>query len=188
MDCLPRRNLETMTSLKLLVLSCVFVALPASANWFGGTSGNGRKTTQTRLVTGFTADSNIIPLVTTEVAGDTLTVDSKESIGNLRGKSELNITVPDLRAVSVKGSSDVTVTGFTEAHDLSVKIEGSGDVKFTGNAAKINVAIHGSGEAELTVNDGMLNVHADGSGDVVWHGTAKVGAFTSNGSGSIHHR
>jgi hypothetical protein len=151
------------------------------------------------------ADDNLLPLVKTEVDGKTLKVYEKKDFGtSLRFKNQLkvNITVKDLRSISVAGSADVVAEDF-DSEDFSVSIAGSGDVKLSGKAKELAISIAGSGDCDLkdfaveTADIAIsgsgsavvsvekeLEVNIAGSGDVIYHGEPKV-EQSIMGSGSI---
>ena len=82
------------------------------------------------------AEDNIIPLIITEVSGDTLTIRLKKGT-NLSITKEINyyLSLKDLSAVSKSGSANISCPGL-DTDSLTVKNSGSGDFEITGLAAK----------------------------------------------------
>lgn len=134
-----------------------------------GTAGSGNVTTQAREVRGFDsveftgagrltieqtgtdsltvrADDNILPLLTSEVAGTTLRLGIKPdaSIGGVENIT-FAVTVKQLKAVTSSGAGEVTVTG-VDAPDLSVTHGGAGKVGASGRATNQTVNLSGVGQ------------------------------------------
>ncbi len=152
-------------------------------------------------------DDNIVPLVTTEVKGETLVIDFKDKT-SMRTKTKLvvRVDVAALTGISISGSGnvvaepikadalDVSISGSGDlrmnelnAASLAVSIAGSGDFTATGAAAKQRYSIAGSGDVKSSALKGNeVSVSIAGSGDAsVW---AK-GTLSGNivGSGDIRY-
>jgi hypothetical protein len=182
-------------------------ALTATAAFAG--RGSGHLVTETRPVRDFTgvelaipfdatvregrefqvkvrADDNLLPQVKTEVRGDTLHV-RFEGRGSLDGDSKIEITVPDLRAVALAGSGDVSVTA-SRRKDMSIASAGSGDLSYSGPAANLRIGTSGSGDVAVRLDGDAEDVviGTKGSGDIrVEGGRAKELVAAVSGSGSI---
>ena len=187
--------------------SIVILPTAASAHdsWFGGTSGDGHKVTQSRSVASFNAvrvegsidcairvggaqavsitiDQNLQPLIATEVSGDTLII-RNENV-SWHGKGIVEITVPELRGVTIKGSADVTVDG--GKGDLALRIDGSGDLRWSGTAGKLEASISGSGDLRLSGTAEQVRISVAGSGDVKAADlTARSAEISVAGSGDV---
>lgn len=104
----------------------------------------------------------------------------------LNGSPSLSLAAydqPEL-TVEINGSGEVTGTGKTQA--LSLSIAGSGDAALAGlKAQNATVSVSGSGDAELSAT-GAVQVAIAGSGDVTL--TVKPASLSSNidGSGDLH--
>jgi hypothetical protein len=181
------------------------LAAPAGASAWGGTRGNGNKVTQVRQVDAFTAirvegsidaavkvggaqsvavtiDENLLPLVTTEVSGGTLVIRARDA--SWEGKGVVELTVPALRGLTIKGSSDVTVEG--GQGDLALAIEGSGDLRWSGAAGSLEASISGSGDLRLTGTAAQARLSVAGSGDIKAGGLTATGADVEvDGSGDV---
>jgi hypothetical protein len=150
-----------------------------------------------------TADDNILPIITTDVRGDTLVISCEDNVSySPKVGVTVEITTPALSAVEINGSGDVNVTDL-KAQKFSAIIRGSGDVRATGSADTINAEIKGSGDIKLgelqaksgsvsvagsgnaTVNvSDQLNVSVAGSGDIRYKGSPKIQKSIA-GSGSV---
>ena len=148
------------------------------------------------------ADDNLLPLLTTEVHGDTLVLASHGSYRTQR-TPRVWLTVPDLREVRVRGSGDVRLAGVANA-GLTLNIEGSGDVEAVGRTGMLDatiagsgdfklrglyarnarVRIMGSGDATVAVSGG-LDADVSGSGDIRYVGRPAWLSVRKGGSGSV---
>lgn len=200
-----------MRSLAMAVV--LAVALPAAAWAWGNVEGNGNKTTEPRKAQGFTKiqlkgpldasvregggfsvqltiDSNLQPLVTTEVSGDTLVISTKENI-HYKGKGRLDITLPDFRGAEVEGSGDLDISGVSSRKPIQLETDGSGDISFQGSPSSLKASTHGSGDMKIALSRDLdsLDLDTHGSGDLTVAGgrTAKLEAETQ-GSGDIDAR
>jgi len=148
------------------------------------------------------ADDNLLPLLTTEVRGDTLVLASHGSY-RTRHNPRVWLTVPDLREVRLLGSGDVKLLGVANA-GLTLDIEGSGDVEAVGRTQMLNatiegsgdfnlrglyarnarVRIEGSGDATVAVSD-FLDASVAGSGDIRYSGHPGQVSVHRGGSGRV---
>lgn len=143
----------------------------------------------------------LIDKLTVEVKGDKLLIRPEENRGwfhwgHTRGKAQIDVTVPELRAAtlagagginidrvqgdsfkgSIAGSGDLTMQSI-DVGSLKVDIAGSGSVSGQGKAESADYGIAGSGDVDaerIIVQD--LKVGIAGSGNVRAHATraAKV--------------
>lgn len=100
------------------------------------------------------------------------------------GNAVVYIGLPELDAIKIKGSGDVTLHGLQQA-GLEIVIAGSGDVRANGAVDQLGVSIVGSGDVyarDLIAMRSTLSV--TGSGDITAHVIGEVHA-TVNGSGDI---
>lgn len=116
----------------------------------------------------------------------------------------ITVVAPAVRAFTLNGSPELDITGYDQP-DLTVEINGSGNVTAAGKAEVMTLAIAGSGDADLdalNVRDasvriagsgdaslsakGAVRVSIAGSGDVTLR--VKPASLTSNieGSGDLH--
>lgn len=149
-----------------------------------------------------TADDNLLPIITTEVRGETLVIKAKENYSS-KTPARIEIGVPKLSRLEILGSSDFSLDSVTDeelkveicgsgavaatgAVDLlEAKINGSGDLKLKNLQAKVcRLVVNGSGDAEVSVSAG-LDVRINGSGKVEYHGNPESVDSRINGSGRI---
>jgi hypothetical protein len=116
----------------------------------------------------------------------------------------IEITAPAVRAFTLNGSGDLYLKAYDQP-DLSLAINGSGNVEAQGKTKKVDLQVSGSGEADLRSLDtgdakialagsgevhaaprGVAEIDLAGSGEVYL--TEKPAVLTSNvaGSGEVH--
>lgn len=115
------------------------------------------------------------PEVSVRVTGPQSTVDRLEmKDGVLAGQRrrfrntriKVEVTAPAVTRFRINGSGDLAIKDFSQ-EELSVEINGSGDVTANGVARHTDVEIHGSGNADVSGIDGEeARVEIMGSGDV----------------------
>ena len=191
--------------------------------------GGGEKTTETRQVAPFRsidasgsidvdvvpgnastirviAGKNVIDHVETDSSGGVLHLSIRDR-GIVIGPdpyddARVEVSSAALEGVSVHGSSDL-VLGHLSGDELSVAIEGSGDIEAAGSVGHLvatiegsgdadlrdleartaTVTIEGSGDAKVNVKD-QLDVTVHGSGDVSYRGNPRISQSVA-GSGDI---
>jgi Putative auto-transporter adhesin, head GIN domain len=149
-----------------LALALLAVLLLVSA--CSVTKGSGQVVTETRMVGGFTkvelsgsgeltiektgteslsvsAEDNLLPQLTSDVSGDTLTLGTKPNTSILPTKPiTYSLTVKDLTGITVSGSGSVRVSDLM-TNSLTTKISGSGTITASGSVNDQDVDISGSG-------------------------------------------
>jgi hypothetical protein len=96
----------------------------------------------------------------------------------------IEVTIPDLKVVQVKGSGDVNYIDFSQG-ELEARIAGSGDITLSGKVGRLSAIVKGSGDIRaknLTAERASLTVQ--GSGDIRAHISNEVDAKIM-GSGDI---
>jgi Putative auto-transporter adhesin, head GIN domain len=190
------------------------------------TAGSGQLATQSRQVSGVTsveltgagepsidqtgtesltvsAEDNLLPLLTSEVEGDTLIMGKKPNTRIVTTKPiTYTLTMKDITGLAVSGSGTVNAPKLTTAA-LRIEISGSGMITTASNADDQNLEISGSGRyladgltsktttAEISgsgtanvVASNALNVKISGSGTLTYSGNPQV-TQTVSGSGRL---
>ena len=150
-------------------------------------------------------DDNLVPLVTTDVTGDVLHIDTSKRV---RPKLDLvaKLATPALAAVSVSGSSQLELRGVSgdafrlevsgsaqgkaagATHKLSIHVSGAGSIDASALAAEdVTVNITGSGDLDVSAS-GVLDVSISGAGHVRYHGTPREVKKSISGSGSVEQK
>lgn len=208
----------------------VSLAMPVSAGLFGQKTirGSGDVVTQTREVGEFdrirssgsfevhvvvgqsqqvtiSFDDNLIDLVTTEVKGRTLRLESEGSFSSHKS-CRVEISVPSLEMVALSGSGDVVVEGLT-GEQFEYEISGSGEATLIGTVEEVNIEVSGSGDVDARelkakrayvaiAGSGDVAVWAEelldgdiaGSGDIAYYGNPSKVNKNVAGSGDIRKR
>jgi hypothetical protein len=195
----------------LILLASTGLMLLVETDVFRGSSstvqGSGIAASQTRAVAGFSgvelagsnvvtvrvggkqsvvvhADDNLLSRVTTQVRAGTLVIGNTPGSFKSRTPMSVEITVPALESLALSGSGVLVVDGI-DTPTLTADLSGSGVLRASGTAAKLDIAIGGSGDAQL---DRLVarDVHAvvRGSGRILVTATASLNAAVP-GSGAI---
>jgi hypothetical protein len=108
-------------------------------------------------------DSNLLPLVRTDIGGDTLRVNV---IGRVQTSTPLRvvITTPQLTRVDANGSGKLSISGL-QGDGLSLTQNGSRNIQLTGRVSRLDLRQNGSGSVDATGLDaGSTNASINGSG------------------------
>ena len=112
------------------------------------------------------AESNLLPVIETEVVGKTLQIKTSGMHTLLNNHPvELFITTPALVGLSMSGSGMLKTGSFASDH--------------------FKIALSGSGDIEATVVADMVDADVSGSGTILVKGTAGQSDFVVSGSGKI---
>lgn len=131
------------------------------------------------------SDSNLLPLIRTEVTGGTLRMWVE---GSVRSNNSLRVsyTVPSLTQVRASGSGRLTISELDGA-PLDFSKSGSGSVNLSGRVSQLDLQQSGSGQVNASaLRTGDANVTLNGSGRMSL-GQVQGNALTANvhGSGSL---
>jgi hypothetical protein len=130
-------------------------------------------------------DTNLLPVISTNVSSDVLTIGSKESYSTSLG-IKVRITTPQLESVTVSGSGNCQV-GPLQTQQFAGHVTGSGSIQASGSAEHVVATISGSGTVdlrELVAKTGEASIR--GSGKVQLHAQNKIDA-TITGSGHVEY-
>jgi hypothetical protein len=112
-----------------------------------------------------TADDNVIDSIVVDRRGDTLEL-------SLMGGSYRNATLraqvrlPELRGISLSGSSDATVTGFASQRYVDVELSGSSRLEGDIEADEVNADLSGASDLTLRGQGRELNLSGSGSSSI----------------------
>jgi hypothetical protein len=150
-------------------------------------------------------DPAIIPHIVTEVTNGTLNIYLEKGYRPKKwGDVKIEVPYGTLTQVSLTGSGDITSAQAITSDDISISLNGSGDIALEVNARNAEARITGSGDlkvkgkttnfkasvagsGDLTANDFRsenTEVHVNGSGDASVHASSAVVARVA-GSGDI---
>lgn len=115
------------------------------------------------------ADDNLINLVNTYVRNNNLIV-SMANVGYKTRYMVIYVTMKEIKGIKVKGSGDIISKGQIKADNITLLVEGSGDINIANILANaITVAVFGSGDVQIAGLAEKLNTEITGSGDVFAH-------------------
>jgi len=131
------------------------------------------------------ADGNLLPLVRTDVRGDTLVVETTRAYRS-SNPVRVTYTVPRLAEVRHTGSGRLSVQGLNGT-PLKVAQQGSGSTLLTGQVASLDVTGSGSGSVDAsTLRSASANLSMNGSGRVnVGEVRGDYAVATLEGSGQL---
>lgn len=101
----------------------------------------------------------------------------------------VKLTMTTVDRIVLSGSGDINVGTFVGLEDLTVKLDGSGDIKENGPLevnGLANIELDGSGDIELKMKAKEVAALLDGSGDIKLSGSADKLDVKLEGSGDIH--
>jgi hypothetical protein len=128
-------------------------------------------------------DANLIDRITTRVAAGTLTIDQDGSF-DTKHPMHVDVRVPALDALTLSGSGVIAVDGIDAAR-FTVALPGSGVIRASGTAERVDVTLGGSGDVQLdrlSARDAHATVR--GSGRIVVTASRGLDAAIP-GSGTI---
>lgn len=147
-------------------------------------------------------DANILPLITTDVQDEVLTITSNKNFSS-NTRLSVQITTPALSKVDLAGSGDVTLDKI-QGQTLNLLISGSGNLRASGHIITLKARIKGAGDMHLfalqahavdaiLAGTGTIQVYAsetfggtiEGSGDILVHGHPQITRSVVNGAGNI---
>jgi hypothetical protein len=204
------RNQRTLKNAILLILTACLVFIMMATISSCMTIGSGNVISEDRAVSGFskvlikgsgnlfigqgdvesltiTAEDNLIPLITTTVSGDTLTISQKQGTSISAAKSrEIYLKVKDLVSISASGSVNINCSGLS-TKNLNIKTTGSSDVIISNLIATgVDISASGSGNYTLAGKTDNLKIAFSGSSDCSAENLeSKECTVKSTGSGNI---
>jgi len=187
-----------------LVVAAIAATAVAGCNSITGRTGTGAVKTETRQAAPFSkidagygihvaigigaakplevrAQENILPIIETEVQGDTL---------RIRGSSEFNsstvvevtIVTPTLTSVSLGGGSSAQVTGIA-ADRLEVTVGGGGSITATGTVGALSLTMTGGSDAMLAdLAAKTVGIELSGGSTAALRASDEVSGSASGGS------
>jgi hypothetical protein len=128
-------------------------------------------------------DDNLLPIITTHVEGNTLTISSAENYSTNLGV-KIKITCPRLQSLVLNGAGDIT-TNEVASEDLEVTVNGSGNIWTAPSVKKLTAEITGSGNVKGRGSADSLEAKVSGSGSLDSEAlVAKNATIALSGSGS----
>lgn len=219
-----------MKKLGLVVfVSALLIGLLSAVNCsignVGGIKGSGNIKTEKRNVSGFKnieaggavsleivaqkdfsveieADDNLLPLIVTEVSGDTLKISSKDKISS-KTKTVIRISMPEITSLDVSGATDANVSN-VKSDSLKLEASGASKIAINGEAGTLeseasgasginaeglnvtNADVKASGASNSTVSVADdLQADASGASTIYYSGEPKNVTPKTSGASSV---
>lgn len=120
-----------------------------------------------------------------EVRNGTLRLSQKNRLRlGRREKAHVAITMPDLRAIDLSGSGNLTVSGM-KLDRISFSVSGAGDLTASGTCNKLQAEVTGAGDINArNLKCRSVSARVSGVGDIEVHAEQSVSAQVS-GAGDI---
>ncbi len=107
------------------------------------------------------ADDNLMPLVTTDVDGDTLEIGRQKGF-SAKSPLRIRITAPNISGIDTSGGAGVTIS---EVKNSEIRIESSGGSRVTASGTTAKLSVEMSGGAKVVASDlAAADVNVEGSG------------------------
>jgi hypothetical protein len=133
-------------------------------------------------------EQRLLANVDTSVEGTTLHIGPRGILLRHHTPIDVLVTLPALDTLLVTGGGSHSVSGFA-GDQLTLTLDGSGDVRFNGRYRAIVTAIHGSGDMEVTGgNSDIVQAEVVGSGNLTLVGATRELAAKLQGSGDLDAR
>ena len=132
--------------------------------------------------------AELIDLINTQVIYDEWKIKFPDKSYNKHAKPiNISVSLPDLRAIGVSGTGNVTSKGkFDLNHDISYACSGVGNIKFEANASNVKCAVSGSGNMNIKGTGETLKIALSGSGNVITENLkVREADVVVSGSGNI---
>ena len=130
-------------------------------------------------------EQRLLGNIDTSQEGAILHLGTKGMVLHHRQPLQAVLVLPQIDAVTVRGSGDSTINGFS-GERVEVQLNGTGNVKFNGRFKEVVAALRGSGDMEL--NGGAskkVAVSLVGSGDMTVVGSSEEFTLDQTGSGDV---
>lgn len=109
--------------------------------------------------------SNLIEMISTEVVDGTWSVGIDECF-RAKKSPVVHITIPQLAAITIKGSGDIISEGPFRTQAIDLNVQGSGNMDLDLQATRIKATVQGSGDVLLKGSTTTFESRTQGSGDV----------------------
>jgi Putative auto-transporter adhesin, head GIN domain len=133
-------------------------------------------------------EQRLLANVDTTVDGNTLHIGPRGILLRHRQPIEVTLVLPTLAHLSIGGSGQHTVSGFS-GERIELNVNGSAGLRFNGRYRDIDAGLHGSGEVELTGgNADRIMADVKGTGHMTLVGGARELHAEVAGAGELDAR
>ncbi|MET3133165.1 hypothetical protein AAKU55_003450 [Oxalobacteraceae bacterium GrIS 1.11] len=130
-------------------------------------------------------EQRLLANIATTQDGATLHIGPKGMLLHHRRPIQVELVLPTLQQLEMRDSGDSSVNGFS-GERFTLRLDGTGDVNFTGRFKQMSGTVYGSGE--LNLNGGSsdtVNLEMVGSGRITASGDCKNLRAELSGSGDL---
>ncbi len=128
------------------------------------------------------ADDNILPLINTEVKGDTLYISNQQRI-NWHSKVKVRISVQDLNSLNVSGASKASAANI-KCDNFKLDVSGASKISLAGETNNLSVEASGASRVEASdLKATKATAEASGASKIYVNATESVEADASGASG-----
>ncbi|MDR0443536.1 MAG: DUF2807 domain-containing protein [Treponema sp.] len=132
-----------------------------------------------------TTDSNLLEVVTTDVAGNTLRIGTKN--GNYSfSKLLIDVYCPNLTGISISGSGSFSSNDKITTSTFESNISGSGNINGNIECNNFSAGISGSGKINTNIICDSFSADISGSGNIAITGTGNSSNIRISGSGNFN--
>ncbi|GAB3453060.1 head GIN domain-containing protein [Massilia terrae] len=133
-------------------------------------------------------EQRLLSNIDTTVDGDKLRIALRGLLLSHRRPLQATVVLPALSNLSVTGSGDTKVDGFSGEH-VELQLAGPGSITFNARYRQVTARLHGSGDFDLDVgNSDRVDAQVVGSGTITLAGSCTELAAETTGSGEINAR
>jgi hypothetical protein len=130
-------------------------------------------------------EQRLLSNIATNVDGSTLHISSRGLLLSHRHPLQVVLVLPALASLTVNGSGDSTVDGFS-GENVELHVAGSGSLKFNSRFRHVTAGLRGSGDMDLDVgNSDRVDAQVVGSGSLTLAGSCTELSAETTGSGEI---
>lgn len=133
------------------------------------------------------ADDNLLPFIITEVKNNALILRMKEHTSFRKsGKINAYVSMPNVTAVTTKGSGSINSESTFTGTELVLKTKGSGSIHFAFDGKGADISTAGSGGIKFSGKINEVKLGTLGSGSIEASLECESAALSVTGSGGIH--
>jgi len=111
-------------------------------------------------------DDNLQDDLVVRVRDNTLEIGFDRNVVTTNTTMEADITMPQLRAISLSGAADGRISGFNSENSFSADLSGSSSLSGAIASGDVNLDLSGSSEVSLDGSGNDLEIDASGASDV----------------------
>ncbi|TWI46674.1 putative autotransporter adhesin-like protein [Pseudoduganella flava] len=130
-------------------------------------------------------EQRLLGNVATTQEDGTLHIGTTGMVFHHRRPLQVELVLPSLNAIAIRGSGDSNVSGFS-GERLEIVLNGSGGLSFSGRYRRVEAAVHGNGGLDLKAGNGDdVRLALYGSGSISTSGSCNTLSAELTGSGTV---